>query len=60
MNEEDYLVDHSIVLYLTGPDGEFLEFFTQKLQVGEITDKIMFHVNEYAKKAKEAAKADKK
>lgn len=41
--EEDYLVDHSIVLYLVGPDGEFIDFFTQRLQVGEIVDRIIAH-----------------
>ena len=38
--EDDYLVDHSIVLYLVAPNGEFLEFFTQKVPVNDIVDKI--------------------
>ena len=38
--EEDYLVDHSIVLYLVGPDGEFLDFFTQKMTVNDIIPRI--------------------
>ena len=38
--EDDYLVDHSIVLYLVAPNGEFLEFFTQKVPVKDIVDKI--------------------
>ena len=28
-DEDDYLVDHSIVMYLINPEGEFEEFFTQ-------------------------------
>lgn len=36
----EYLVDHSIVLYLLSPDGEFLDFFTQKMQISDITKKI--------------------
>lgn len=36
---EDYLVDHSIVIYLLGPDGTFKEFFTQMMTAGEIADK---------------------
>ena len=35
-----FQVDHSIVLYLVSPDGEFLDFFTQKMQVPDITKKI--------------------
>lgn len=38
--EEDYLVDHSIVLYLISPEGEFLDFYTQRMHVSEISDKI--------------------
>lgn len=30
---EDYLVDHSIVIYLLAPNGEFLDFFTQRTTV---------------------------
>ena len=33
--DDDYLVDHSIVLYLVGRDGEFLEFFTQSTTAEE-------------------------
>ena len=40
----DYLVDHSIVLYLISPDGEFLDFFTQKMQVIDIVNKIKSHM----------------
>lgn len=36
----DYLVDHSIVLYLISPEGEFLDFFTQRMQVTDIVNKI--------------------
>lgn len=37
---DDYIVDHSIVMYLMGPDGEFREFFTQLSEPHEIIDKI--------------------
>lgn len=39
-DDEDYLVDHSIVLYLISPDGEFLDFFTQRMEVKEVVEKI--------------------
>jgi len=38
--EGDYLVDHSIVLYLVSPEGEFLDFFTQRMQVTDIVERI--------------------
>lgn len=39
-DEDDYLVDHSIVMYLLTPDGQFAEFFTQKMQVADVVDKV--------------------
>jgi protein SCO1 len=46
LDDSDYLVDHSIVLYLVSPSGEFLDFFTQKMTPQDVTDKIMKHVKE--------------
>lgn len=40
-DDEDYLVDHSIVFYLLDPQGEFVDFFTQRMQVGDIVDKVV-------------------
>jgi protein SCO1/2 len=39
-DEDDYLVDHSIVLYLISPDGEFLDFFTQRMTVKDVVAKM--------------------
>lgn len=39
-DDDDYLVDHSIVMYLISPEGEFLDFYTQLMTATEITDKI--------------------
>jgi len=39
-NNEDYLVDHSIVMYFLSPSGEFMDFFTQKMTISDIIDKI--------------------
>jgi protein SCO1/2 len=41
---EDYLVDHSIVLYLVGPDGKFLDFFTQRMSVEDCVARIAQHI----------------
>jgi cytochrome oxidase Cu insertion factor (SCO1/SenC/PrrC family) len=45
-SDEEYLVDHSIVLYLVSPTGEFLEFFTQRMDVKDIVEKITKIVGE--------------
>lgn len=52
-DEDDYLVDHSIVLYLLSPEGDFLEFFTQRMQVTDIVDKILEHVQRRKKEKHE-------
>lgn len=52
-DDEDYLVDHSIVLYLVSPEGEFLDFFTQRMNVKEIVARITTH----AKKTSETTSA---
>lgn len=33
-------VDHSIVMYLVGPDGDFLDFFVQSMTPPEIVARI--------------------
>ena len=39
----DYLLDHSIVLYFSGKDGNFLDFFTQSMKVRDMVSKIQAH-----------------
>jgi cytochrome oxidase Cu insertion factor (SCO1/SenC/PrrC family) len=40
-------VDHSIVLYLVNREGEFVDFFTQRTQVGDVVDRIEKHIKDY-------------
>lgn len=56
-SEEDYLVDHSIVLYFVAPNGDFLEFYTQRTEVPEVVERMVkqFKIVE----AEEAAKNKK-
>jgi protein SCO1 len=46
-DEEDYLLDHSIVLYLMAPDGSFVEFYTQRMLVSDIVQKMQKQMREY-------------
>lgn len=43
-DDEDYLVDHSIVFYLISPEGEFLDFFTQRMQLSDVIEKVGSHI----------------
>lgn len=47
--EEDYLVDHSIVLYLLDKNGDFVDFFTQKMTAIDVAEKINKHMIELDK-----------
>lgn len=42
-DSDDYLIDHSIVLYLNGPDGQFVDFFTQSTNARDVVDGILRH-----------------
>ncbi|KAJ1459929.1 SCO1/SenC-domain-containing protein [Pelagophyceae sp. CCMP2097] len=48
-DDEDYLLDHSIVLYLTDGKGKFLDFFTQSTPQTEVVDRICEHYAESLK-----------
>ena len=50
-DDEDYLVDHSIVLYLVNPEGEFVDFFTQRMEVKHIVEKIQHYARAFKKAA---------
>lgn len=39
--DDDYLLDHSIVVYFVAPDGSFLDFFTQSTSSDAIYAKIL-------------------
>jgi protein SCO1/2 len=47
--DEEYLVDHSIVIYLLAPDGSFLDFFTQLTEPKEIVERIKKRIVEAGK-----------
>lgn len=47
--DSDYLVDHSIVMYLMGPDMQFVKFFGKNNDVDSLTDGIIKEINNYKK-----------
>ena len=37
---DDYLVDHSIIMYLLDPKGQFMAFYGKNLDKAELADRI--------------------
>lgn len=37
---DDYLVDHSIIMYLLDPEGQFMAFYGKNLDKAELADRI--------------------
>lgn len=51
--ERDYLVDHTIVTYLIGPTGEFIDFYGQYKPHEDVSASIVLHMLSERKKQEE-------
>jgi protein SCO1/2 len=45
--ENDYIVDHTIISYLIDPKGELVDYFGQTKQADEMQASIMLHMTKY-------------
>ncbi len=43
-DQDDYLVDHSSITYLMGPDGQFIEHFSHGVEAEEIAERLLKHL----------------
>ena len=45
--DEDYIVDHTIIVYLINPDGEFVDYYGQTKDKDQIVTSTMLHMARY-------------
>lgn len=55
-DEEDYLVDHSIIHYFVGKNGKFIDFFGKNMTAKEMADKMRAHIRQDQEKTKQRKK----
>lgn len=54
--DNDYIVDHTIIIYLIDPNGEFVDYYGQTKNYKQVADGILFQMFRHEKDTKKSLK----
>jgi len=53
----DYIVDHTVVIYLVDPEGNYVDHFIREPSVDKIFDRVRGHIIKWEEEQKRLAKS---
>jgi protein SCO1/2 len=59
-NAPDYLIDHSIIMYLMNPEGEFVDYTTKEFTWHESYTKLLRRIIDYERDKKDTTKVNER
>jgi len=56
--DNDYIVDHTVIMYLVDPEGNFVDYFGQNKTAAEVATAIAIHMGTYERGSNESKKLE--